>query len=204
MSTKKKLVISLTSLAIVLVVAVAAVGITLAALNGTVESGFKISYVAHNVSATVSAKYNVGESGPDQKFSGGTDGSLIFQPDTETATGSLNVTDPDKITLDWTTNKYVVVTYTFKNNWTSGDETKTKLVVTADKETITGADGIKITYDTDGTNDFNNDNLSDLAAVNPEDTLTVKIKFELTAEGSKSVDLSVSLKWTLTTQAIGD
>ena len=44
MSTKKKLVISLTSLAIVLVVAVAAVGITLAALNGSVNSSFTITY----------------------------------------------------------------------------------------------------------------------------------------------------------------
>ena len=134
MNTKKKLVISLTSLAIVLVVAIAAVGITLAALTGTIDSTFKITYTAYNVNATVTATYKVGELGSEEKFTGGSEGSITFTPDQESATGTLSVTEP--ITLD-TTNNFVVVTYTFKNNWNDEDE-KSKLVVTAAPTTITG------------------------------------------------------------------
>ncbi len=200
MSTKKKLVISLTSLAIVLVVAVAAVGITLAALNGTVASTFTINYTAYNVKATVTAKYKIGTQG-DVNFTGGEPaGTLKFIETQETASGTLKVDDPITLT---STDTYVVVTYTFKNDWTEDDsETKSNLVVSTETTTIQGQEGIKITYDTDGDDDFEETDLSSLAAVAPNETLTIKIKFELTNNATKTVNLSVSLNWKLESQKI--
>lgn len=59
MTAKKKLLIALCTFALVLVVAGASVGITLAALSGSVTSQFNITYTANNVNATLSGKYCV-------------------------------------------------------------------------------------------------------------------------------------------------
>ncbi len=203
MNTKKKLVISLASLAIVFVVAIAAVGVTLAALNGTVNSTFNITYTAHNVKATVSATYKLGEEGEEINFTHDEDSEdpIQFLPDQTTATGTLTVKDP--IALDWTTNNYVVVTYTFKNDWTSGDDGRTNLLITADKDTIGGGvEGLEITYELDGTDDFNDASLASIPVIAPGEEKVIKIKFALTDGGTKSVNLQVSLAWTLEAQAI--
>ena len=59
MTGKKKLIFALSTLALVVVVAAASVGITLAALSGNVKSTFTINYTASNVEATVSGKYTL-------------------------------------------------------------------------------------------------------------------------------------------------
>lgn len=207
MSTKKKLVISLTSLAIVLVVAVVAVGITLAALNGKVNSSFTITYTAHkNVKATVSASYKIGDLGEEVKFKqdpGYSEDQLEFAADQETATGTLKVKDP--ITLEFVAGKkYVVVSYTFKNEWKESDAGKTNLKITASQTTLTG-DGLTIKYDKDGNGDFSDTDLTDIAVIAPGESKTIKIKFELTEndQGTKTVSLQVNLNWTLETEEIG-
>ena len=208
MNTKRKLVISLTSLAIVLVIAVVAVGIALAALSGTVNSSFTITYSAHkNVKASVSASYKVGDSGGDIKFKqdpSDSEDPLVFAADQETATGTLKV--KDAITLEFVAGKkYVVVSYTFKNDWQDGDAGKTNLKITASQTTLTG-EGLTITYDKDGNGDFTDNNLENIATIAPGASTTIKIKFALTEvdQGTKAVNLQVTLNWTLETEEIDD
>lgn len=59
MSTRKKLIISMVSLAVILLVATISIIAVFAALNTNVTSSFNISYTAQGVEATIKANYRV-------------------------------------------------------------------------------------------------------------------------------------------------
>lgn len=118
MTAKKKLLIALCSFALVLVVAGASVGITLAALSGSVTSKFNISYTANNVNATLSAKYCTNGTaeavGTMTALTASSEEELTFGP--EEATGATKKFDDiDGITLAKATD-YVYIAFHFKNN----------------------------------------------------------------------------------------
>ena len=128
---------------------------------------------------------------------------MKFAADQETASGTLRV--KDAITLEFVEGKkYVVVTYTFTNDWSEEDAGKTNLKITASQTTLTG-EGLTIAYDKDGNGDFSDTDLTDIAVIAPGATKTIKIKFGLTEkdQGTKTVSLQVNLNWTLETEEIG-
>ncbi len=82
MTTKKKLLTALSLFALVAVVAAVSVGITFAALSGSVKSTFNITYTASNVTATMKAKYSTNSAtsftGLTPKTGSGTGDSITF------------------------------------------------------------------------------------------------------------------------------
>ena len=124
MTTKKKLIISITTLSIAIV---AALGITfgvLAATQQNVANQFSVTYVANNVSATVAAKYQIANSDPVY-FTGGT---VAWDDSTNPATGANAGTTfaaadnqaSRSLTSSLATltanNNYVIYTYRFHND----------------------------------------------------------------------------------------
>ena len=120
MTTKKKIWTALGMFALVLVVAGASVGITLAALTGTVKSTFNVSYQANNVNATVKAKYtltgteeSIGTSFTNMTVE--TDGgeTITFQEDTPADQSTKQFAGVDgSITAP---TQYIYIAFTFEN-----------------------------------------------------------------------------------------
>ena len=139
MTTKKKLIIAITSLSVALLAVIGIVIGVLAARNQAVSNNFSVTYEANNVSATVGAKFKIGESGEDQFFTGGNtyyDSSDEYNPigqysaqrfvpadgennDVTLAMPKDQNNDPINIELS-VENQYVIFTYYFTNNASIG------------------------------------------------------------------------------------
>ncbi len=81
MRTRKKLWWSIGALAMVLVVAGTSVGVTIAALQAKVQSGFSISYTAHNVQLAIQGCYSVSPMSEDAVGAHSVQGAYLEGPD---------------------------------------------------------------------------------------------------------------------------
>lgn len=122
MSTKKKLIISLTSLAVILVVAIVSVVAVFAALNTEVTSSFNISYTAQGVEATIKANYRIATIGEESvgsytvlKEKDSTNEQIVFAG-TETESGEKTKSFEDLEEKSITKNQYFVFKYEIKND----------------------------------------------------------------------------------------
>ena len=138
MSTKKKLIISISTLCVAVI---AIVGITvgvLAARSASITNNINVGYTAREVAATISATYQrQGDADPtNMTVQGGEPDQyeLVFDGSEETATGALETAGD--ITLD-TDHKSVTFTYTFKNNGTNNFTATLTLPETQKNVTIT-------------------------------------------------------------------
>lgn len=119
--TKKKLIITITSLCLVVVAAVAAVVGIIAATNVGINSNLSVSYTpGAEVIATVKGEYSV---------AGAADATLINE--TSFVYGDTNTTAAiDQAAVNLTdTNKYVIFAFTFKNDATTDNTNSAVLTV---------------------------------------------------------------------------
>ncbi len=117
MTTKRKLWYSIGALALTLVVAATSVGITIAALQAKVSSGFSISYTAKNVSAKIKGSYVTNDS--DTEHSLGDD--LVFNGDeAQDTTKSFDETKKPNVTINNPTTDYLEMRFTIENTGENG------------------------------------------------------------------------------------
>lgn len=109
MNAKKKIWWAFGMLAMVLVVAGASVGITIAALQARVQTQFSVSYIAKNVEAEVTGTYKVGN-GAEQSMGE----KIVFNQGDRTAEGSF--TNPPEVELG--SKDYLELHYQIKNTGT--------------------------------------------------------------------------------------
>lgn len=143
-SSKKRLIITISSLCIAIVAVICSVVAIFAAAQQGVQSTFKVSYKATNVAATVSAKYTVKNS---DAVDLGT-ANITAAADKTTYT---NLSTDAEITLTAANNE-VVFQYSFKNN-SASNKIKVTLEDNAAKENVTvqyataaTADSSSLTY----------------------------------------------------------
>ncbi|MBQ7453351.1 MAG: hypothetical protein IJS68_03745 [Clostridia bacterium] len=120
MKTKKKVIIALSSLAVVFVAAIVAVVAVFAARTTTTNSGFTITYTAIQVKATISGTYKVNTDASPTALS---PASISFDG-TEATDGTANVKSFNSVTVPLTasgseTEKYIDFVYTIVNNHTT-------------------------------------------------------------------------------------
>lgn len=115
MSSRKKLVISLSVVACVIVAAVIAVVAVLAATQQAITSNIKVTYTAMDVDATVTAKATIG--GVDTAFYTADDKtSLVLEASESDEDAATAKTLAPKTDLELTrANQEVTFTYTFEN-----------------------------------------------------------------------------------------
>ncbi len=117
MTTKRKLWTSIGALALVMIVAATSVGITIAALQAKVSSGFSISYTAKNVSARIKGTY-ITKDGEDEQSLGD---DLIFNGDEEQdTTKSFDETKKPNVTINNPNTDYLEMHFTIENTGENG------------------------------------------------------------------------------------
>lgn len=129
MSSKKKLIISLSAVCLVAVIAVVAVVAVLAAGTQAVTSSITVTYRASMVDATVSAQYYITDAagtvkeGTPISFKNGNQDILKFEAGAASSTGTLSV---DSVALD-SVNQTIIFEYKFTcdsaNNGYTGELT---------------------------------------------------------------------------------
>ncbi len=117
MNSKKKFVITISSLVAVIAIAVVTIVAVFAARNAGVNQTLTVRYTATDVSATVRANYIVGSTTTAMLTDDGVD-NLVFRPTSETG-GSLSP-EADNIALD-TKSHSIVFEYIFTNDSNSID-----------------------------------------------------------------------------------
>ena len=110
MSSKKKLVISLSVAAAVLVAAIIAIVAVFAASIQTAQSTLKITFTSKDVSCTVSGEWALPSATADEK---GELGSITIKASDEQDTHKLNANPTIPLTSE---KNYVDLSYTFTNN----------------------------------------------------------------------------------------
>ena len=124
--TKKKLVITITSLCLVVVAAVAAVVGILAATNMTLNTKVKVTYTPNkNVIAEIGARYQKNGSGTATTLLADT--SITYAtPTTTYSIGSTGATEEIALEeVNATTNPYIVFEFSFKNT-SNANQTQSK------------------------------------------------------------------------------
>ena len=111
MSTKKKLIVSISSLCVVVVLAIITLVAVFAAGNQRFESQVSVTYKATNVSATISGDYLRKD---DSRYTS-MGAPIEFLPTTETGTRSMGL---NGLELNEVKN-YAILRYTFTNNSSS-------------------------------------------------------------------------------------
>lgn len=111
MDSRKKMVIALSSLAVIILAGVVAIAAVLAAQNITIKSAVNVSYTANEIAGTVTAKYKVA-GGSEQNI-----GSITYDGTEE----GEPTTDMDVITIDNLTKnkKSIEFIFTFTNTGSS-------------------------------------------------------------------------------------
>ncbi len=195
MSGKKKLFFALGTLALVVVVAAASVGITLAALSGKVTSTFNISYNALNVNADVEASYQVKNQVKK------TIGTVNFTQESDTgaeATKTLNVSETIDLTV---TDNYVDVTYKFTNK----DETNDLQVSL--NAAPSGITGLTLYYSADGS-DYSSQAITTVQDITVNaggtESVTLGIRFQIANNNNTVSAQGISLQWDLVGVAAAD
>ena len=189
MSSKKKLVISLSVAAAVLVAAIIAIVAVFAAASQTVASNVKISYTASEVDGSISASYVVAGKGEAVQM-----GSASFTAGSDEITGTLNGASTEEIKLD-ATNNYVVFTYVFTNNGQKNMQIS---------NTITTLDSnLKATYKILNVDDEYQDSLSSAilaGKANAADTAKeakIEVRIDVTNKAFDIEEASMSFSWTM-------
>lgn len=126
--SKKRLIITISSLCIAVVAVICSVVAIFAAANQSVQSTFKVTYKATNVAATVSAKYTV-----KNKEAVSLGSQTINAADDQTTYSTLSTDTDIELTAS---NDEVVFQYTFTNN-SSSNKIKVTLADNAQKENVT-------------------------------------------------------------------
>lgn len=180
MSSRKKLVISLSVVACVIVAAVIAVVAVLAATQQAITSNIKVTYTAMDVDATVTAKATIG--GVDTAFYTADDKtSLVLEASEEDPAVAKTLAPKDELELT-RANQQVTFTYTFTNTG-SRDFTA---AVEFDKAGL-AAKNLKVTSET-------GDGATITVAAGAEATYTVVIAVD---DMAKDVDFQFAFSWTL-------
>ena len=130
MTTRKKLIISLTTLSLAIIAVFSITFGVLAAQTQSVKNIFSVNYAADNVAATVAAKYQV-KNGSSTYLTGGNvtydntaNAGYRFQPgDDNTNPATLSASGAN-VTLTATDN-YVIFTYIFQNDNSTGGRAMT-------------------------------------------------------------------------------
>lgn len=117
MNSKKKFVITISSLVAVIAIAIVAIVAVFAVSNAGVNQSLTVRYTATDISATVKANYIVGSTSTAMVTEDG-ENELVFRP-TDTEGGSLSP-EEDNIALD-TKNHSIVFEYIFTNDSNSID-----------------------------------------------------------------------------------
>ena len=111
MKSKTKWIAALTSLCVVLLIAVVSLGIVWAATTQSVSSSVKVTYTVTDVVADVSASRYLTSANTKTDFTGGTNGVVTFNAPDVSTTETLSITD----TTLTSTNNLVVYEYVIKN-----------------------------------------------------------------------------------------
>lgn len=193
MSGKKKLLYALSTLALVVVVAAASVGITFAALSATVKSTFKITYNALNVNATVEASYQV------KNLESKTIGTATFSQTTDTnasVSKDLNVKE-EQIELT-AANNYVDLVYKFTN---TDEHNDLKISLNA---APTGATGLTIYYSKDNSN-FESTDVTTVKNITVDaggtNNVTLVVRFQISDNNNSVTAEGIALTWDLSSVA---
>lgn len=141
--SKKKLIITITSLCLVVVAAVAAVVAVLAAANQTVRSNISVSYSANNVKATATLAYKFQTSNqwyaPNQEADTQNDlpadvaqagFSVVDAQRTETLSSRALQLGGDGVGENYKFNRYVIYRFSFHNDYTSQTSRWVKITLT--------------------------------------------------------------------------
>ena len=187
MSSKKKLIVSLSVAAAVLVAAVIAIVAVFAAAQQTIASNVKISYTVSDVQGSVEASYAVeGESETPI-------GTWSFSADDTTAQKDLN-TENIVITLEGSSKDEVVFSYTFKN---SGSK---NMKIT---QSFT-APGYTVTYSVAGSgyNAYPESVIlkgmdAPVTASNPANSIIILVKVKVTDNAFELAEQSFEFGWTM-------
>ena len=115
MNSKKKLIITISSLCVVLLFAAVSVVSIFASLNLAVNPQFKVSYTAKNVAATISANYIKNENAYPLLTSSGEDKIVVLPTDESVGTFETNDLEADAVT------GRAVFEYIFKNDSNTAD-----------------------------------------------------------------------------------
>ena len=182
-SSKKRLTLTIASMCIALVSVVVSVVAIFAATRQGVQSTFKVSYVAKNVAATVSAEYTV--LNEETKTLGA--GSLVIDAAADqTVYEDLSTTDEIELTAE---NYEVVFKYTFQNNSESRAFT-VKILDNVSKHNV----GVQYAYaDSQATADLTYSGVLNTAGTTDDEKKTI------TVEGNKTVNIYI--KVTITNKA---
>ena len=187
MSSKKKLIVSLSVAAAVLVAAVIAIVAVFAAANQAVSSNVKVTFRAKNVDCTVAATYQTNTKASAQAFQ-----TIVINAADASKTYEGNVPDVD-LEEGGDTGVWLELVYTITNN-SSRDMKVTLANFTNENFTVsTGADDLAAGVTIPG-------KVADREASN--DIFTIRIT--MTDEALKSAEdivMNVNLAWTL--EAIG-
>ncbi len=145
MSTKKKIVIAICTMALVIVALVASLIGVIASFNATTSAGgFKISYTAKNVHATIKAEYKVGTASESPAYTTikTTDGASImtFTGDETAETTTKSFDSINNITMD--KDDIMIIHYQITNTDTSRN-TSFKVVLNSN---ITSNSNLSIQY----------------------------------------------------------
>jgi hypothetical protein len=159
--TKKKFIIALISVSIIAVTLLASLIAVVASFNAkTTAGGFKVSYTAKNVRATIAAEYKIG-SGQYNTIQTTDNADLITFDGSETAeTTEKSFKSLDSITLGQGESMYIH--YTITNIDDSATPTTFRVVSTS---TITTSTNLTIEYATSEGATTWEDSLSDIADV---------------------------------------
>lgn len=192
MNSRKKLIISLSALAFVVVAAVVAVVAVLAATQQTINSAVKVSYTAKDVACTIQA------SALPQNGSTETLAPVVFQYNTPVETKNANFTDVEFGVNAQGENKdtwYVEYTYVFTNNGSAAFDAVLSVNVTDGEDEYV----VSVKVNT-GDYEVSNTATAEVAG-GVGSTATVVVKVEL-PEAKRAVDaeFAASFNWVLTSE----
>ncbi len=187
MDSKKKMIISISAVALVILAAVVAVVAVLAAQQVTIKSSINVTYTTSEVAGTVTAQYQVAN-GTATNIGTGT----ITYKGTETGTPTTDLTGGSALQINTltSTNKYVDFIFTFTNTGSAEYTATLKTLPTTSnftiKYTVPNAGGVTKVSDT-----------SFKVAGNTTEAVTYTVSYEI-ADVSKDATISGTFEWELT------
>lgn len=90
MGAKRKFLISLSSLGVVVIMAITSIAVVFSALTANIDNRFSIFYTAKHINAAVAGSYNFSGTEKNMSFNGG-NGVLTFQGNGESGGGILTL-----------------------------------------------------------------------------------------------------------------
>lgn len=199
MDTKRKLIISLTSVAAVAVVSIVSLVIVLAAFTTTISNQFSVSYTANGVACTITAAHRTADVGETTAGSYTTIGNATFDGKETGNAASKTITSLSNQTI--AKDQYFVIRYTIANN--ASASVAMTLGLSGDTTTSTTNCTIKYAYATTDVSTNLTTNQSKFSTTFSNQSIakgTTGYVFILIQVTNFDVDASFSgtIKWTLT------